>query len=507
MMTLLANLNFQAPSISLYDLVPILVLGSLLAAALCLEVREERPLQENETPAKPSVVGLGAIALAALMGYYLCYDGPRVTLSFNDMLFNDPLSRASGLLITVCALLAILAGPDELERFRNSRGGEFCALIFSASLGMIMMSSAASTMVMFLGLELFSIALYLLCIFFPERPSSRESGMKYFFLSSAASAVLLYGLALLYGATGTTWIPEMLTTAHQASSGLALAGGGLVLSGLLFKLAIVPFHFWAPDVYEGAPTTVTAFMSVATKIAALAALWRIVEALPLQAAQVSTWIMFSLAALSMLVGNFMALAQTSVKRMLAYSGIGNAGYLLIAPIIGHQMAGEAGAHEMLVPMLFFLAAYLAGNTGAFLALAQVESLLKKNIERKDLGGLFYRSPWLAGCFALCLVSLAGLPPAAGFMAKFFLFGRALSAGEFVLPVVGIVGSLIGVGYYLGTAVCLFTRPTDESEVAETEQDTPTTSRVALAICVAGVLYLGLMPGSFMAWLASPANVL
>jgi len=494
MMTLLANINFQAPDIVFYDLIPIVIFGLLMAGALALESGDERNPDQSEGlgPYRPTILGVGAIGLTCLLGYYLNYEGNGFSLSFNEMLVNDSLSRASGFLITVCALLVILAGPDELQRYRSQRSGEFCALIFAASLGMILMAMAANTMVLFLGLELFSLALYLLCIFLPERAAGREAGMKYFLLSSTASAILLYGLALLYGSTGTTWILEMSEVSDTAHPGLALAGAVMVLCGLLFKLAIVPFHFWAPDVYEGAPTTVTAFMSVATKVAAIAALWRLIPAFSELASQISLLILFSVAALTILVGNFLALAQSNVKRMLAYSGIANAGYLLIAPATGA---------DMMVPMLFFLSTYLVGNIGAFLALAQVEALLGKEIEFQDLHGLFHRKPWLASCMAISLVSLAGLPPAAGFMGKFLLFGKALSTSQFFLPVLAIAGSVIGAGYYLRATVKLFAKLNEEDEVAMVETEF-STSHVALGLCVAGVLYLGLLPGEFIARLAS-----
>jgi NADH-quinone oxidoreductase subunit N len=503
MLTLFSVLNFQVPSIEAVHLVPVLVLGFLMAAMLCLEIREDNPSPDDEElpSSRSAQVGLGVIALTGLIGYFVSWDGLSLNLTFNDMLYNDTLSRATGLLIAVCALLAILSGPDELERFKSRHEGEFCALIFASALGMTLMVSAANTMVMFLGLELFSIALYLLCIILPDREQSRESGMKYFLLSSAASAVLLYGLALLYGATGTTWLPEMTAVNEVSKGGLALAGYVLALSGFLFKLAIVPFHFWAPDVYEGAPTTVTAFMSVATKVAALGGMWRLMQTMDSASIRLTVLILFSLSVLSIMIGNFMALAQTNVKRMLAYSGVANAGYLLMAPVVGA---------ETFKALLLFLAAYLVANIGAFIALAQIEAYRDKEIERDDLSGLFHKEPLLAASFALCLISLAGLPPAAGFMGKFYLFGQAIAEGQLILPVVGIAGSLVGAGYYLGTAISLFTgNPKDEQTSPSTvpvEEHNNTTSQVALGICVFGVLFLGLFPNTFLNWLSAGVMV-
>ena len=481
-MWLLANIDFQVPDIDFFHLVPVFVFGFLLTAALCLELRDDLDKDSAPSIGKPAILGLGVLSLLGLLTYYLSWSGPLSSVTFNEMLYNDPLSRVCGSLITLCALLTILAGPEELERFGNFRGGEFCALIFSASLGMILMSSAANTIVLFLGLELFSIALYLLCIFLPDRDNGRESGMKYFLLSSAASAVMLYGLALLYGATGTTWFQEM--SLYTSDSLLSAVGAILVLCGLLFKLAVAPFHFWAPDVYQGAPTTATAFMSVATKVAALAALWRFLLSLAPANAQICILILCCLSLLSMILGNLLALAQKSIKRMLAFSGVANAGYMLMAPVVGAPMLGS---------LLFFLTSYLLANIGAFLALAQIEAIRDRDdVEKKDLAGLFHSHPWLAICFALCLVSLAGLPPAAGFMGKFFLFGSSIGQGMFLLPMVGIVGSLIGAAYYLGTAVALFSKSNDEERTNNSEIKMGL-SQVALVLCCLGVLILGLFP--------------
>lgn len=490
--------DFQIPNMDFYQLVPILALGFIMVASLLLELRDD---SEEPTQSVTSVqVGLGVITLCTLIGYYLSWDGPSVTETFNGMLINDPLSRGGGLLVAACALLALLAAPEELEANNNHNGGEFCALIAASSLGMVLMLSAGSTIVMFLGLELFSLALYLLCIFFPEQRQSRESGMKYFLLSSAASAVLLYGLALLYGAVGSTWLSDMQFNQGALDSGIGLIGMAFVLSGLLFKVAAVPFHFWAPDVYHGAPTTVTAYMSVATKVAALVTLWRFLASLGGSSGRIAILILFSLAVLSMIVGNFLALSQQNVKRMLAYSGVANAGYILMAPVVGYGLQG---------PMMFFLAAYLVGNIGAFLAVARIETLKKKEIMRADLVGLFKEHPLLSGLFAVCLFSLTGFPPTAGFLGKFYLFGKTIAAGQIFLPAIGIIGSLIGAGYYLTTAALLFKEPevdADDGEVVveavETEDSPVSLCEIALGLCAFGVLALGLFPSSLLEWFGS-----
>lgn len=506
-MMLLAQLNFQRPDLDLGSLYPLAALAFLIVMTLCFELRpqEKNSAESSSSGAtRPIAITFSAFGLLALMASYLMGDNRFVGSTFNGMLANDPLSRWAGLVIAGCALLAILAGQEELDRHGSRHGGEYVALVLAASLGMVLMASALSTMVMFLGLELFSLSLYLLCILFPERESSQESGMKYFLLSSAASAVLLYGLALLYGATGSTWITDMGQRPETLYSGLALTGGVLVICGLLFKLAVVPFHTWAPDVYEGAPTTVTAFMSVATKVAAIVALWRIFVSMAPELGASLNFILVALAIVSMAVGNVMALAQTSVKRMLAYSGVGNAGYLLIAPAVGAGMEAS---------MMFFLSAYMFANIGAFLSLSIVEGLLGREVLRTDLRGLYRTHPALAAAFALSLISLAGLPPAGGFLAKFYLFGRAIAVGSgqlpsLVLPAVGIVFSIVAATYYLSTAVSLFDGREDSTVAAavtpvesEPGVEPPTSMTVvALVICSVGILLLGLLPGPFMSWL-------
>ena len=504
-MHILAKMTFQRPDLDLVALTPLLVFGALMVIALLFELKPEEQGHGPEAPpaTRPMASVAAALGLGLLIAGYLAYGNETSTSTFNGMLANDPFSRWAGLIIAGCGLMAVLAGPEELQRKRNQHGGEFVALILGACMGMLLMASALNTMVIFLGLELFSIALYLLCIFFPDRPASQESGMKYFLLSSAASAIMLYGMALLYGATGTTWLVEMSRVSNGPISALGVAGGVLVLVGLLFKLAAFPFHLWSPDVYQGAPTTVTAFMSVSTKVAAIVALWRIFLLTNPELGDDLRFVMMAVAVASMLIGNMAAIAQTSVKRMLAFSGVGNAGYLLIAPSAGYGMESA---------MLFFLTTYMFANLGAFLSVAVIEGLLDREPTRADVRGLYKTHPGLAAVFGLSLISLAGLPPAGGFLGKFFLLGRALGSEAYLIEFVVAVAvfcSVLGVAYYLGTAISLF----DGREVSAVEKavtpppadpalEPPTSmTTVALVLCAAGILILGVVPAPFLDWLA------
>ncbi|HEV2236784.1 MAG TPA: NADH-quinone oxidoreductase subunit N [Ktedonobacterales bacterium] len=367
--------------------------------------------------------------------------------AFFGMVSSDLGALVADALILLACGLAVLLSPGYIERQGVSQLGEYYALMALAAAGMMLMASALNLMTIFIGLELLSLCLYVLSAFIARRFASQEAGMKYFLLSSFASGFLVYGMSLTYGATGSTALEgiraylEVHTRVPATGFGpLLLAGLALMAVGFCFKVSAVPFHFWTPDVYTGAPTSVTAFMSVATKVAAFAAIARVYlfALAPVRA----DWqpIFWGVAILSMVGGNVLAVTQTDVKRLLAYSSVAQAGYILIGIAVGTR-AGYAAS-------LVYLATYTVMNIGAFGVVAALERADGQGTTLADYAGLARRRPWLAAAMLLCLLALAGIPPLAGFLGKWAVFYSAVTGGHTELAIVGLLASIAGVYYYL-----------------------------------------------------------
>jgi NADH-quinone oxidoreductase subunit N len=383
--------------------------------------------------------------------------------AFNNMVGSDPGSLYAYLIILTAAGLGILFSPAYLKRLQLVHQGEYYALMLFATTGMMLMAASTSFLTLFLGLEMLSLALYILCSFVARRKTSQESGMKYFLLSSFASAFLLYGIAMTYGATrntsfsGVAAVIRLSTAPHPPASSvgfsptLLLIALGLLTVGFAFKISAIPFQAWTPDVYQGAPAPVTAFMSVGTKAAALIAFARVFDFVfqPLH----STWepVVWVLAILTIVGGNVLALVQTNVKRLLGYSSIAHAGYLLIGIVVG----GTVGVGAI----LFYLLCYAFINVGAFGVISVLEQADNSGSDSQDLRGLWYRRPLLAGLLAFFLLALAGFPPMAGFAAKYALFYAALlgnPAHPYVeLLIIGVLASVLGMYYYLRVIATMF----------------------------------------------------
>jgi len=382
--------------------------------------------------------------------------------------------------------LTVLVSFGYLERERLLAPEYYVLLVFGV-LGMMVMAAGADLMVIFLGLELMSVAVYVLTGFDRRRARSAEAALKYFLLGAFASGFLLYGIALVYGATGTTNLGLIGTQVGaleaSRSSVMLLAGLALLIVGFGFKIAAVPFHMWAPDVYDGAPTPVTGFMATGVKAAAFAALFRVLN----QAfGTLTTWhdIVWWLAVVTMIGGNVFALSQRSVKRMLAYSSVAHAGYLLVAVSAG----GSSGTSAFLV----YAIAYTLMTVGAFAILQAKGRAGESEVTIDDLSGLATRHPWLSFGLAVCMLSLLGFPGTAGFIGKWYILIAALSAGQNVLAAILVLTSVVSAGYYLPVIMAMYMKP-EPDETAHLDVRLDRWGRTAVAAVVLGLLLFGVWP--------------
>ena len=385
--------------------------------------------------------------------------------------------------------LTVLVSFDYLER-EQLLAPEYFALLLFATLGMMLLGGGEDLMVVFLGLELMSVCVYVLAGINRRSPSAAEAALKYFLLGSFATAFLLYGIALAYGATGTTNLSLMgaqVRTLGLAHSTMLLLGLGLLLVGFGFKVAAVPFHMWAPDVYDGSPTPVTGYMAAAVKAAAFAALFRVLaEAF----ADVTAWrlIAWWLAAVTMLAGNLIALAQRTVKRMLAYSSVAHAGYLLVAVAAGNAQGSAS--------FIFYLVAYSLMTLAAFALLAAKGRNGERDVLIDDLAGLAQRRPALAFALAVCMLSLLGFPGTAGFIGKWYILIAATQAGQGLLATLLVIASVISAGYYLPVIMAMYMKA-EPSEGAHDGVRLGRLAGVVVATAVIGLVALGVLPGRLL----------
>jgi NADH-quinone oxidoreductase subunit N len=421
-------------------------------------------------------MGVIVATLAALVPF----TGTRVEVA-HGLIAVDRFAIFFDILFLVAAALTVLMSTRYLQ-VEGAPAGEYFFLVLCATLGMMVMAGGIDLITIFIGLETMAISFYILAGFIKPNQRSNEAAVKYFLLGAFSLGILLYGMSLMYGLSGTTALRAMapVFVGQERDPRLVLAVI-LVVAGVGFKIGAVPFHMWAPDVYEGAPTPITAFLSVGSKAASFAMLLRIfLEGLPSMSAD---WrLLFEvLAIVTMTVGNLAALTQTNVKRMLAYSSIAHAGYILIGVVVGTERGVSA--------MLIYLFVYSFMQIGAF---AVVVLLRRRDVvgdELKDFSGLSFRSPFAAFAMLMFMLSLGGIPPTAGFMGKFWLFGAAIDAGYVWLAVIGVLNSAISLYYYIRLVVFMYLR----KETMGSEPVAGPSMAVALAVAVAATLVLGVYP--------------
>jgi NADH-quinone oxidoreductase subunit N len=457
------------------------ILPELLLSAFGIVVMLLDPLMDEERSQKT----LGLIALlgtiAGLGATWYASQSPG--LAFSNMVRIDNFSVFFHFLVIAIAAVVILSSFEYMA-VQRIRAGEYYALILFSVVGMGLMSSAIELVLIFIALEISSISTYILAGFRRQEASSSEASLKYFLLGSFATAFFLYGVALMFGATGSTNVETISRTLQTGPAQLLVyVAVAFMLVGLGFKVAAAPLHIWTPDVYEGAPAPVTGFMSTAPKAAAFAVLLRVVFAIN---APGRFWPIWVAAALSMTLGNVSALVQTNVKRLLAYSSIAHAGYILMA----FAMTTTANSATGISAVLFYSAAYAAMNVGAFAVVSHFANAGERYVTLEDYEGLGRSSPLLAATLTIFLLSLIGIPMTGGFFAKFYVFSAASQANLIWLLLIGVINSAIGAYYYLRIIVMMYMREA-RKEVPVTP--VPAGLGIALALSVAATLYLGILP--------------
>ena len=490
------------PDINLTLIAPELIIG--VAGVLVMMVDAFARRGQRWLTGTLSIAALLASGAASIW-LWLAWPGART--AFNGMIVLDELRLSFTLIFVIVSVLTVLIAAVWID-IEKLPAGEFHALLLFATCGMMLMASAGDLVIVFLGLEILSIATYVLAGFRRTDVRSNESSLKYFILGSFASAFLLYGIALIYGATMTETLPG--TTNIAAIAGrlnqslyppLLLAGAAMLLVGFGFKIATAPFHVWTPDVYEGAPTPVTAFMAAGPKAAGFASFMRVfLYGFPIATAAASTagyahksWLgaLAIMAVLTMTVGNIVAIVQNNVKRMLAYSSIAHAGYALVGFVAAGAATDPEQRSAALTSVAFYLLTYTVMNMGAFAIVTLIARGNDRHTEVEDYNGLGSLSPVLAFSLSLFMLSLLGMPVTAGFMGKLMVFSSALRQGYIWLVVIGVLNSAVSAYYYLRLIIVMFfrerTAPWDAPRV-------PASVALALVITIVGVLYLGLFPG-------------
>ncbi|HEY5162230.1 MAG TPA: NADH-quinone oxidoreductase subunit N [Terriglobales bacterium] len=476
------------PSADYLRILPELIL--VVAGVLVMLI--EPVLDEHNDRRSIFLLAFAGTILAIAATVYQALDKGAQGLGWFGMVRVDSFSICFHLIVGFVAAMVILASFEYLKA-QNIRAGEYYGLILLGSVGMMLMSSAVELVLIFIALEISSISTYVLAGFRRRALGSVEASIKYFLLGSFATAFFLYGVALTYGATGSTSIYPIAAVLRNGATPLAFAGMALMFVGLGFKIASAPFHVWTPDVYEGAPAPIVALMSTAPKAATFAVLLRILFA----ASEPGWfWIVWVSAVLSMTIGNLGALMQNNVKRMLAYSSIAHAGYLLVAFAAAKDIGISAA--------IFYAASYAVMNVGAFIVISHVAGHGERFVNIEDYSGLGRRAPTLAAILSVFLLSLIGIPITGGFFAKFYVFSAALQSNLVGLVIIGVINSAIAAYYYLRVIVYMYMRePRTETPMAPL----PATVGFSLAAGVVATLYLGVLPNRVLEYALAGARAL
>jgi NADH-quinone oxidoreductase subunit N len=467
------------------------ILPEIVLSVFGIVVMMMEPLLDEKRGQK--ILGVIALigALAGIAATWLMAQSPG--LAFWNMVEVDGFSVFFHVLVIAIAGIVILSSYEYMT-VQRIRAGEYYALILFGTVGMALMSSAVELVLIFIALEISSISSYVLTGFRRHEAASTEASLKYFLLGSFATAFFLYGVAMMFGATGSTNIDQISRALQTGPLPLlAFVAVALMFVGLGFKVAAAPFHVWTPDVYEGAPAPIVGLLSTAPKAAAFAVLLRLVFVIKVPG---SFWLIWLSAALSMTLGNVGALVQNNVKRLLAYSSIAHAGYLLVAfaaaPVLGISAA------------MFYTAAYAAMNLGAFAVVSHFANAGERYVTLEDYEGLGRSSPLLAATLTIFLLSLIGIPMTGGFFAKFYVFGAAIKSNLIWLTIIGVLNGGVGAYYYLRIIVTMYMR---ESRKAVPVTPLPFAVRLALVCCLVATLYLGLFPGRVLQYAQDSARQL
>jgi NADH-quinone oxidoreductase subunit N len=470
-------MSIDIPKICLTSIGPLITLSVAGLLLLLVDALSSKGIKKGHF----HQISLVAVIIAAIQTILLWN---RQGTDFSRMVYVDNYSCFFYMVFLIATGISIILSVKYLDNYKKNYG-EYYALMLFAAVGMMLMAAGGNLVTIFLGVEILSIPIYILAGMFREELKSNEAALKYLLLGGFSSAFLLFGIAMLYGGTGTLYLADLAKVIKTSGmNSLTYLGMGLLIVGFGFKVSLAPFHMWTPDVYEGAPTSITAFMSVGTKAAAFAAFLRVfIEVFPTVRMD---WdmLLWVVAVATMTVGNVTALAQTNIKRMLAYSSIAHAGYILMGMIAGNQLGA--------IGILYYLLAYTLMNLGAFGVVILVSRKKDSYLNIYDYSGLGFQYPGLAAVMSVFMFGLVGMPPTAGFIGKFYIFSAAVEAGYIWLVLIGVLNSLISVYYYLRITVIMYMKPA-EADLGPVEMNAAMTTTLILSALA--VLIIGIFPSS------------